>query len=148
MNFIKNNKGIAIVLGVILIFLISVVVIFKAFFPSGNAYGNRLKGIDKVKFSNKEVATLEKKIKDRSKIKKVSIDIKGRLINILITVEEDTDLDDLKDYSKEKLELFDEDELKFYDIQFYILNEKEDAKGYPAIGYKHKSSDEIKWSGN
>lgn len=148
MNVIKNNKGIFIILGIILIFLIGVIIVFKAFFPSGNEYGDRLKGIEKVSFSDKEISTLESKIKDRNKIKKVSIDIKGRLINILITVEEDADLDDMKDYAKEKLELFDEEEQKYYDIQFYIINEKDDVKHYPAIGYKHKTSDDIKWSSN
>ena len=146
MNVIKNNKGIFIILGIILIFIIGVVVALKAFFPSGNVYGNRLKGIDKVKISKKKVSELEKKIADRKKIKDVDINIEGKLINILITVEEDTDLDDMKDYATEKLELFKEKELKFYDIQFYLINEKDDAKHYPAIGYKNKASDKIKWS--
>lgn len=148
MNVIKNNKGIFTILGIILIFLIGVIIVFRAFFPSGNEYGDRLKGIDKVNFSKKEIATLQDKIKDNDNVKKVSINIKGRLINVLITVKEDTDLDDIKEYAKEKLELFDEDEQKYYDIQFYITNEKEDAKNYPAMGYKHKTSDTIKWSSN
>lgn len=146
MKLVKENKGIFIILGIILAFIVALLIIMTAFFPSGNAYGNRLKGIDKVNFSKKEIKTLQEKISDRDKIKKVSIDIKGRLINILITVEEDTDINDIKDYAKEKLELFDEDEQKYYDIQFYIINEKEKKEHYPAIGYKHKTSDEIKWS--
>ena len=146
MEFIKNNKIMCIIIGAILIFIIGVLVTLKTFFPSGNEYGDRLKGIDKVKFSKKQISSLEEKISDRDKIKKVSIDIKGRLINILITVEEDTNVDDMKDYATEKLELFKKKELKYYDIQFYLINEKEDVKHYPAIGYKHKTSDKIKWS--
>lgn len=146
MEFIKNNKVMCIIMGGILLFIIGVLITLHAFFPSGNEYGNRLKGIDKVKFSDKEIKTLEKKISDRDKIKKVSINIKGRLINIIITVEKDTDLGDMKDYSTEKLELFDKDELKYYDIQFYLVNENKDEKHYPAIGYKHKTSEKIKWS--
>lgn len=146
MNVIKNNKGIFIVLGIILVFIIGAFVLFRTFLPSGNEYGNRLKGIEKVKISKSKISNLEKKIADRKKIKKVDIDIKGRLINILITVEDETDLDDMKDYSTEKLELFKEKELKYYDIQFYLINENAKAKHYPAIGYKHKTSDKIKWS--
>lgn len=148
MKVIKNNKGIFIALGIILLFIIGVLIIIKSFYPSGNEYGDRLKGIDKVKFSKNEISELKEKIADRDKVKSATVDIKGRLINIIITVEEDTSLDDMKDYAKEKLELFDEDELKYYDIQFYIKNEKDDVEHYPSMGYKHKTSDDISWSNN
>ena len=82
MKHIKNNKGIAITLLIILIFIIAGIFLLKAFFPSGNAYGDRLKGIEKVEFSKSEITKLEEKIKERDNIKNVSIDIKGRLINI------------------------------------------------------------------
>ena len=148
MKVIKNNKGIFITLFIILVFLIIGIFLLKAFFPSGNEYGNRLKGIEKVSFSDKEITKLEDQIKDREKIKDTSINVEGKLINIIITVEADTNIDDIKDYCKEKLELFAEDELSYYDIQFYLVNEKDDVENYPAIGYKHKTSDEIKWSNN
>lgn len=163
MKIIKNNKGIFITLFIVLVLVIAGVFVLKAFFPSGNEYGNRLKGIEKVSFSDKEIKKLEKEIKDREKIKKTSINIKGKLINIMITVEEDASIDDMKDHCKEKLELFDEEELSYYDIQFYLVKEEtkkeedkkddkekedeEDTK-YPSIGYKHKTSSEIKWSNN
>lgn len=146
MKVIKNNKGIFITLFIIIVFIITGLFLMKAFFPSGNSYGNRLKGIEKVSFSNKEITKLEEEIKNRDKIKSVSINIKGKLINIIINVE-DVSIDDMKDYCKEKIELFDEEELKYYDIQFYLVNEK-DEESYPSIGYKHKTSDEIKWSNN
>ncbi len=148
MEVIKNNKGIFIFLGIILIFLIILIVGIKAFFPSGNTYGDRLKGISKVKLSTKDIKSLEKEISDRSKIKDVSINVEGRLINIVITTEESADLDDMKDYCTEKLDLFDEDELKYYDIQFYLVNESDEKEHFPAIGYRHKTSDSITWSKN
>ena len=148
MKHIKNNKGIAITLLIILIFIIAGIFLLKAFFSSGNAYGDRLKGIEKVEFSKSEITKLEEKIKERDNIKNVSIDIKGRLINIIITVNKDTNIDDMKDYAKERLEIFDKEELEYYDVQFYLLNEDDESEDYPSIGYKHKTSDEIKWSNN
>lgn len=148
MEVIKNNKGIFIFLGIILVFLLIIILGVKAFFPSGNSYGDRLKGIDKVKLSKKDIASLEKEISDRNKIKNVSINVEGRLISIVIETEESANLDDMKDYCKEKLELFDEDELKYYDIQFYIVNESDEKEHFPAIGYRHKTSDSITWSNN
>ncbi len=146
MNHIKNNKGIAITLLIILIFLIVGIVLLKAFFPKGNEYGDRLKGIEKVSFSKSEISKIEEKIKERDNITNVKVDIKGRLINILITVKKDTNIDDMKDYAKEKLEVFDKEELEYYDVQFYLLNEDSESENYPSIGYKHKTSDEIKWN--
>ena len=52
----------------------------------------------------------------------------------------------MKDYAKEKLEVFDKEELEYYDVQFYLLNEDSESENYPSIGYKHKTSDEIKWN--
>ena len=147
MKVVKNNIGIFIPLGIILILLVTGLILIRAFFPSGNIYGNRLKGIDKVPFSKKEISKIENEIKDRDKVEKVNVDIKGRLINIIITVE-DISLEDMKDYCFEKLDLFDKDEKAYYDIQFYLINKDEKKEGYPAIGYKHKSSDKIKWSNN
>ena len=69
MKVIKNNKGIFITLFIIIIFIIIGLFLMKAFFPSGNSYGNRLKGIEKVSFSNKEITKLEEEIKNRDKIK-------------------------------------------------------------------------------
>ena len=145
MEVLKNNKGIFITLGIIIVFLITGLFLIRAFFPSGNVYGNRLKGIDKVPFSKKEISKLESDIKDKNKIEKVKIDIKGRLINIIITVD-DISFDDMKDYCLEKLDLFDKDEKAYYDIQFYVIDKNEKNENYPAIGYKNKASDNIKWS--
>lgn len=147
MEVLKNNKGIFITLGIIIVLLITGLILIRAFFPSGNVYGNRLKGIDKVPFSKKEISKIESDIKDKEKVEKVEIDIKGRLINIIITVG-DISLEDMKDYCLEKLDLFDKDEKAYYDIQFYLINEDEKKEEYPSIGYKHKSTDNIKWSNN
>ena len=147
MKTIKNNMGIFIPLGIILVLLITGLIIIRTFFPSGNVYGNRLKGIDKVPFSKKEIAKIEKELKDKENVEKVKIDIKGRLINIIITVD-DISLGDMKDYCSDKLDLFDKEEKEYYDIQFYLINKDEKKEDYPAIGYKNKSSDNIKWSNN
>lgn len=148
MNFIKKHKVLVIIISIILVTLLFLFILLKAFIPSGNEYGNRLKGIDKVVISSKDINKWEQIIKKREKIKEVSINVQGRLINILIKVEEDTNIDDIKDYSKEKLEIFDENELNYYDIQFYIINEKDNIEHYPSIGYVHKGKNEIFWSNN
>ena len=146
MKVIKNNKGIFIALGIIVVLLLVLFLLMKAFFPSGNPYGNRLDGIEKVPFSKKDIEKLEDKMDDNSSVKKASVNLEGRLFNIILTTKKGTKLDDMKDYCVKLLELYSEEELKFYDIQFYVVNEDKKAESYPAIGYKNKKSTKISWA--
>lgn len=146
MKVIKNNKGIFIALGIIVVLLLVLFLLMKAFFPSGNPYGNRLDGIEKVPFSKKDIEKLEDKMDDNSSVKKASVNLEGRLFNIILTTKKDTKLDDMKDYCVKLLELYSEEELKFYDIQFYLVNEDKKAESYPAIGYHNKKATKISWS--
>lgn len=146
MKVIKNNKGIFIALGIIVVLLLVLFLLMKAFFPSGNPYGNRLDGIEKVPFSKKDIEKLEDKMDDNSSVKKASVNLEGRLFNIILTTKKDTKLDDMKDYCVKLLELYSEEELKYYDIQFYLVNEDKKAESYPAIGYHNKKATKISWS--
>jgi len=146
MKVIKNNKGIFIALGIIVVLLLVLFLLMKAFFPSGNPYGNRLDGIEKVAFSKKDIEKLEENISDNSSVKKVSVNLEGRLFNIIITAKKDTKLDDMKDYCVKILELYDKEELEFYDIQFYLVSEDKKSESYPAIGYHNKKATKISWS--
>lgn len=146
MKVIKNNKGIFIALGIIVVLLLVLFLLMKAFFPSGNPYGNRLDGIEKVPFSKKDIEKLEDKMDDNSSVKKASVNLEGRLFNIILTTKKDAKLDDMKDYCVKLLELYSEEELKYYDIQFYLVNEDKKAESYPAIGYHNKKATKISWS--
>ena len=146
MKVIKNNKGIFIALGIIVVLLLVLFVLMKAFFPSGNPYGNRLDGIEKVPFSKKDIEKLEDKMDNNSSVKKASVNLEGRLFNIILTTKKGTKLDDMKDYCVKLLELYSEEELKYYDIQFYLVNDDKKAESYPAIGYHNKKATKISWS--
>ena len=146
MKVIKNNKGIFIALGIIVVLLLVLFLLMKAFFPSGNPYGNRLDGIEKVPFSKKDIEKLEDKMDDNSSVKKASVNLEGRLFNIILTTKKGTKLDDMKDYCVKLLELYSEEELKYYDIQFYLVNDDKKAESYPAIGYHNKKATKISWS--
>ena len=49
----------------------------------------------------------------------------------------------MKERSKLILEKFSEEEIKFYDFQFFIKNEE---ANYNLIGYKNKKNEELSWS--
>lgn len=147
LTFVKNHKILVIFLLFFITLFITAFLLLRTFFPSGNEYGNRLKGIEKVAISKKEEDGWVTKLKDKKNIKDVSVHIKGRLINIILTVDEEASVGDMKDHVKDNMEIFDEDELGYYDIQFYINSEKENEK-FPVIGYRHKGQDKLVWSNN
>ena len=115
----------------------------------GDKYGNRLNGIENVTISESEFKTLASKLKEKEFVKKVESNVKGRIINIRITVEEKTNADDAKGLSSIVMDNLSKDELSYYDTQIYLIEEKasEDSK-YPYIGYKHKTLDTFTWSNN
>jgi hypothetical protein len=116
---------------------------------SGNKYGTRLNGISKVELGDKYLNSTMKKIKENEIVSKVNSNITGRIIKYIITVKNGTDLNKAKELTTVVVESLKEDELEFYDIQVYLLEEdaNEESK-YPKIGYKHKSSEAFVWSNN
>jgi hypothetical protein len=71
--------------------------------------------------------------------------LQGRLIYIEFEVKENVTVDESKEIGAKALDYFDEDEKAYYDIQIIITNQKDDVEGYPLMGYKHKTRDEIVW---
>jgi hypothetical protein len=116
---------------------------------SGNKYGNRLNGISKVELGDQYLNDTMKKIKENEIVNKVNSNITGRIIKYIITVNNGTDLNKAKELTKVVVESLEEDELEFYDVQVYLLEENanEESK-YPKIGYKHKTSESFVWSNN
>ena len=77
------------------------------------------------------------------------VQIEGRLINFMITVNDDTSISSSKELSKIVKDNFTESELKFYDIQVYVLDSgANETSTYPIIGYKHKTTEDFVWSNN
>ena len=102
---------------------------------SGEVYGNRLEGIEKVPVSEGYLNDIEKALKENEKVTKVSSHIEGRLINFMITVNDDTSISSSKELSKIVKDNFTESELKFYDIQVYVLDSgANETSKYPIIG--------------
>ncbi len=151
MAFLKKNKFIIIVICIAaLILLTSFYSIARLLFPeSGNpVYGNRLDNINKVTIKHDRQIDIANNLKKNNNVNGASIDIRGTLINIIIDVKEKVDVNTAKNLGTKTLTEFTADELGFYDIQVFLTQEtaKEDSL-YPLIGYKHKLSPALVWSG-
>lgn len=146
MKYIEKNKKMFIAIGIFLLLVILLIPVKNALFPNtGKAiYGDRLDGIDKVKISNKTLASIEDKLKEES-VTKVSSRISGKTVEIILTVSSDVSLEVAKGYGDKALEVFSDAEKKYYDFQVFITKDSE-SEEFPIIGYRHHSKDSITWT--
>ena len=131
---------------VLLVFIIKVVMIFTESDEEA-IYGGRLDGIEKVELKESDK---EKQIKEKlgDHVSSVKVRVQGRIVNISLSLTKDVIRDWVKDDCKNVLTLFSDEEKKYYDFQFFVEKTVEagDKNQFPIIGYKHHSSEEIKWT--
>lgn len=145
-EFIKTHKNVikigVIVFACLMIFLMVWLFILPSF--NGNKYGDRLKDENKHKISNGVITKIKDKSKDNDSVEKIDYHKEGRVLNFTITVDSNFGVDQAKEFVDSIVNEIDEDDRKYYDIQFFIdSNDKSD--NYPIIGYKSKNSDNINY---
>ena len=146
MNFIKKNKATIIVIAIFIVCVFLAMGVINFFFPEeGNAiYGNRTNGKESVRLS----ADIDDQLKDHLKedaVKSVSVRDSGKIIEIIMTVNDDVPIETAKIYGGKALEVFKEEHKKYYDFQIFVKKDIE-AVDFPIIGYKHKTKDSISWT--
>ena len=149
-------------IGYILAFIVIVafcVLVLKLVLPASgiNKYGDRLEGIEKSKFTEKEEKKIIKNLKEKEQVISSSIDVKGRLIYVNFTVKKDTSIDDSKNIANESLGLFSDKVKSYYDIQYSIKKKDEEGRketineeevtvyDFPIMGYKNKKAEGLAW---
>ncbi len=152
MNWIKENKLLSILIGIVLIFTIIIICIMVKLLSGNNTseYGDRLDGIEKVQISKKTTDKMIKELKAEEKIEDVTYirdgkKQQGRLISVILEVK-DTTPEEAKELGNKVLTYFDDEEKAFYDIQVYLDNVDEKNNEFPIIGYKHKTSETLVWN--
>ena len=106
-------------------------------------------GAEKVKLSDNYIKDVIKNLEEKEFVSKATYNLQGRLLSIMITVNDDTNIDDAKNLGKIVIQGFNEEELAYYDLQVFLKDSgtKEESR-YPFIGTKHKTSEEFVWSNN
>jgi hypothetical protein len=154
-------------LGYIFAFLVIIafaVVVLKLVLPAAgnNKYGDRLEGIENAPFTEKEKKKVIKNIKAKDQVVDCKIDVQGKIINVLFTVNKDTSKDDSKNIATGSLADFSDVVKGYYDIQFMVSKKGEEGTKvtkqvddettkevtvyeFPIMGYKNKKSDRIVW---
>jgi hypothetical protein len=120
-----------------------IVVLFSFFVGSNDKYGNRLDGIKNVELTSKEKKSITDKLKENEEVKEASVRIQGKIIYINIKFNDDTNLDKAKEIANNSLKEIDEDQLKFYDLGYFLT--KDGENGFNVTGTKNAKLDKISW---
>ena len=146
MEFIKKHKKLIIVVIILIVLVIGAFSLYKTLSvdTSKSVYGDRLKGINKVKITEKTKDELNKDLTNFEEVESASSHVKGKIIYIYLTIKGDTPIEKTHEIANKALEHFEDDEKSFYDIQIFV-NTKDESEVYPVIGYKHKTSEGFVW---
>lgn len=147
--FYKRNRVYSILMIISIICIIAILVGVILYFvgqTNKDKYGNRLDGIESVQIKNEKLVEIENKISENEKVKETSINIKGKLIYVTISLNEGTHTDS-EAIAQASLDLFSEEEKAFYDIQYIVENlDKETEENFPIMGYIKAGNSVIKWT--
>lgn len=146
----KENR-VLLVLAIILIIcliIFGVVAITYFYGSSDSVYGNRLDITKDVPLNSKLLDDVKNELTSNEKVNNVSVSLKGKIVYINIRFVDATKMEDAKKIAESVIELFNEDELNVYDIQFTIESlSTGDFVGYTLMGARNSSgSGNIIWN--
>lgn len=144
-KFVKKHTTLVVAGLALILVVVGLLILKEAMFPAENKaiYGTRTEGRDKVPINKEKKSKVTENFKDISS--SVKVRTQGRIIYIDVKVNGDVSRDTAKDYSNRVLEVFSEEEKKYYDIQILVSN-KDNSEQFPIIGYKHHTSEGINWT--
>ena len=147
-----KNKKFVIKFSLAVICLMCVIMLLLILSPNAgkSVYGNRLKGIKDIKFTNSDKDKVTKTLKENEKVTDAKLNVHGKIINIIFNVEKDTSLDDSKAIAASAVNEFSDSVREFYDVQVIITKNDEEKdengnKSFPIMGYKNSSSEGLVW---
>ncbi len=141
----KNNRVVFVLVIILIICFIAICSVALTFFYSKdtNEYGNRLDGIENYPISNEFKSTYKESFLENENVKSIDFTIKGRIIYVEISFDENITLDDTKKLVENSISLFEEDILSYYDIQFIIQSDN-----FTIMAAKNSTSENIFWNNN
>ena len=145
MRFVRKNKYAIIAIVILVVLIIIGGQVKKIFVPDeGKAvYGSRLDGIEDHKLDEELFKNIESKLKEDESILEVQNKVHGKIINLIITVNDDMSVQDAKSIANKTIDLFENDELSFYSLQVYVKKNNESLNNFPIIGYKGTTATEL-----
>lgn len=148
MKFIRKHKFTTFIIVVFVIGVIILHYLFDLFFINSGKpeYGNRLDGLQAVEIVEKDIANIEELIQKNSSVKNVDINISGRTLDIVITVEDKMSLKDAKKLGQSSYDSLSDKQINYYSVQVFIKKNSEEQNNFPIIGYKQKETKDLVWT--
>lgn len=152
-KFYKENRVFVILMGIALVCIAIIVAMLAGYVfrsTAGDKYGNRLDGISDVVISDEKKDEMEAKVLEMTKVQDVTINIHGKIVNFNIDFQNDTTTTEVQNVAVGCLDLFEEDYLNYYDLQFIATkSESDESDGtFPMFGYRKAQAATISWSNN
>lgn len=141
----NQNRVLFMLIIILIVCFVAILIVALTFFYSKNVsnYGSRLDGIDDYPITEKFKDSYKETVLESKSVKKVSITIKGRIIYINIKFDDTIELEDAKTVAINSLDLFEDDILKFYDIEFNLTSDN-----FTIFGAKNAIIDHVSWNNN
>ena len=159
----RKRLKIGYILAIVVIVIILVLGIKYTLPGNGDSkYGDRLEGIEKIKFDKKAKDAIVNKIKENDNVTDAKIVMHGKIINITFNVKKEASKEDAKWAAGESLSVISDEVKGFYDIQYIVTKKEEEGtkekvsnddgtidevihKEFPIMGYKNTKSSKIVW---
>lgn len=138
----KYIKYIVLLVIIIVIFILGFFIYKNMFADSVNS---RYKDIENYKLTNDEKNLVKDKINELENIKSIKIYKDSKIIKIVVKLEEDIDFKNIKSKANEIITSFSEENLSYYDLEFFVESSNKESEVYPRIGYKCKANEEFAW---
>ena len=139
----QENK-VLLVLAIVLVICVAVLVVVSITYfygTSDSVYGSRLDITEKVPMTNETLTKVKEKLEENDKVDSTRVIVKGRIVYISIKFIDDVKMADAKKVAESSLELFSEDELSVYDLQYTIASiitkEDKNNKTYTLMGSRN-----------
>ena len=143
-KFYKNNRIYCILMIISLICLLVIIASLILYFTSqisNSKYGHRLDDIAEHPVEN-EINDLKGYFESNDKVQSVSIDTKGKIIYVNLTVKAELANNDIQSICTESLAKLTDEQKTYYDIQYIV---KRDGLN-PYLGSKSVSKKMIAWA--
>lgn len=148
MKYVKKHKFTIFVIVIFIVAVIGSFFAFDLFFSNSGKpeYGNRLDGIENAEVTSENISKIKEELKNNDKVKETNVNISGRTLNIIITVDDNLDLSDAKKIGESSYSNLKENQIQFYSIQIFISKKDEEKNNFPIIGYKQRGTTKLVWT--
>ena len=148
MKFIKRHRYTLILLLVFVLLVLLVVKIKDVLMTDeGKAtYGDRLKNIENYPIDEGIYTKIKEDYGKNTSVKQINHQLRGKIINFFITVDDTLGIKDSKALGEKLVTYFDENTLKYYSIQIYLIKTDKALNNFPIIGMKDPLSETVSWT--